>query len=221
MSYDGAVSPGSPAQQRDLSDVVIRKLAVGPMHNNVYLVSCVSTGAAVLIDAAADWPAIAAMIGESNTRVQAIVTTHRHGDHTGALVEAVRELGAPTYAGDPDADALPVPVDVRLRDGDAVEVDGLTLSVALVRGHTPGSVVLTYDDPAGHPHVFTGDTLFPGGVGATDHFDYQSFPQLIDDVQERIFGRQNDAAWVYPGHGDDTTVGAERAGLPEWRARGW
>ncbi|MEO8850311.1 MAG: MBL fold metallo-hydrolase [Allobranchiibius sp.] len=221
MVYDGSTAPGRPALVRELGSVSIRKLAVGSMNNNTYLVTENGTGAAVLIDAAAQWPAIQTMIGESGSKVEAIVTTHRHADHTGALAEAVRDLGARTYAGGPDADHLPVPVDVPLQDGDILTVGGISLTIALLRGHTPGSVVLTYTDPGGHDHVFTGDTLFPGGVGATTHYGYQSFSQLVDDVDSRIFGRHDDAAWVYPGHGDDTTVGAERPHLAQWRDRGW
>lgn len=221
MVYDGSTTPGQPALVRELASVSIRKLAVGSMNNNAYLVTENATGAAVLIDAAAQWSVIEAMVQDAGATVGAIVTTHRHDDHTGALAEAARSLGARTYAGAPDADHLPVPVDVALHDGDTVEVGGISLSVALLRGHTPGSVVLTYSDPDGHDHVFTGDTLFPGGVGATTHYGYQSFEQLVDDVEDRIFGRHDDAAWVYPGHGDDTTVGAERPHLPEWRNRGW
>lgn len=221
MAYDGRTAPGRAALARPLRDVTIRKLAVGSMNNNVYLITATGSGASVLIDAASDWPAIERLIQESGARVEAIVTTHRHGDHTGALREAADGLGARTYAGGPDADHLPVPADGRLQDGDTVQVDGLSLSVALVRGHTPGSVVLTYADPQGHEHLFTGDTLFPGGVGATNHYDYQSFPQLVEDVEHRIFDRHEDTAWVYPGHGDDTTLGTERPDLHTWRDRGW
>lgn len=221
MDYDGCTAPGQHALVRELASVSIRKLAVGSMNNNAYLITENATGAAVLIDAAAQWSVIETMVQDAGAQVGAIVTTHRHADHTGALTEAVRDLGARTYAGAPDAAHLPVPVDVPLQDGDVVEVGGISLSVALLRGHTPGSVVLTYSDPDGDDHVFTGDTLFPGGVGATTHFDYQSFEQLVDDVDHRIFGRHDDSAWVYPGHGDDTTVGAERPHLPQWRDRGW
>ena len=90
-----------------------------------------------------------------------------------------------------------------------------------LRGHTPGSIALVYRDPSagGHPHVFTGDSLFPGGHGRTtsteDHL------QLMDDLEERIFGPLPDETWVYPGHGDDTSLGRERPDLGEWRTRGW
>ena len=88
------------------------------------------------------------------------------------------------------------------------------------RGHTPGSVAVLWRGGAEGDHLFTGDSLFPGGVGNTDR-DPQRFAQLIDDVEQRIFDRLEDSTWVYPGHGVDTTLGAERASLPAWRERGW
>lgn len=221
MVYDGRTAPGRSALVRELDGLTVRKLAVGPMNNNAYLLTETGSQASVLIDAAADWPAVSRMIADCGAQVEAIVTTHRHPDHTGALADAANGLGARTYAGAPDADHLPVPVDVRLQDGDTVRFGALSLSVALIRGHTPGSVVLSYADPHGHDHVFTGDTLFPGGVGATTNSSDQSFPDLIDDASERIFGRHDDSAWVYPGHGDDTTIGTERPHLAQWRERGW
>jgi glyoxylase-like metal-dependent hydrolase (beta-lactamase superfamily II) len=86
-------------------------------------------------------------------------------------------------------------------------------------GHTPGSIALLYDDPDGSPHLFTGDSLFPGGPGRTT--DPQSFTSLMNDLGSKVFDRLPDETWVYPGHGHDTTLGAERASLDEWRRRGW
>ena len=93
------------------------------------------------------------------------------------------------------------------------------LQVISLVGHTPGSVALLYDDPTGPPHLWTGDSLFPGGVGKT--WSPDDFSSLIDDVESKIFDRLPDETWVYPGHGDDTTLGAERPHVREWRARGW
>ena len=221
MSYDGQVSPGDAAATRDTGNARISKISVSDMHNNVYLVTDPATGEALLIDAAADWPAIAAMIAADGGRVTQIVTTHRHWDHVRALEDAVRETGAQVLAGADDADELPVPVDRRLADGESVQVGTLPIDVVALRGHTPGSIALSFRGDDGLTHLFTGDSLFPGGVGATNHYDYQSFPQLIDDVEHRVFGRYDDNTWVYPGHGDDTTLEAERPQLAEWRARGW
>ena len=118
------------------------------------------------------------------------------------------------------ADALPVRPDVRLRHGDTVTVGEVHLDVVHLRGHTPGSIALAYDDPDGSTQLFTGDSLFPGGVGNTKN-PGQSFDSLIEDVTARLFDVYDDATWVYPGHGGDTTLGAERPHLTEWRERGW
>ncbi len=96
----------------------------------------------------------------------------------------------------------------------------MSLRAVHIVGHTPGSIALVYDDPVGHPHVFTGDCLFPGGVGNT-FGSGKNFASLIDDVESKLFGTLPDETWVYPGHGDDTTIGAERPHVAEWRARGW
>lgn len=221
MSYDGRVAPGDAPATRDTGAARISKISVSNMHNNVYLVTDQATGEALLIDAADDWPAISAMIAADGGRVTQIATTHRHTDHVRALGDAVRETGARVLAGADDADHLPVAVDRRLADGDTVQVGTLTMNVVAARGHTPGSIALSFRGDDGLTHLFTGDSLFPGGVGATNHHDYQSFPQLIDDVEHRLFGRYDDNTWVYPGHGDDTTLAAERPHLAEWRSRGW
>jgi glyoxylase-like metal-dependent hydrolase (beta-lactamase superfamily II) len=125
-----------------------------------------------------------------------------------------------TAAGAADADALPVIPARRLAQGDTLEVGEISLGVIHLRGHTPGSVALAYDDPQGHTHLWTGDSLFPGGVGNVDR-DPGRFASLLGDVQTRIFDVYDDATWVYPGHGADTTLGAERPHLQEWRERGW
>ena len=107
-----------------------------------------------------------------------------------------------------------------VRNGDELFVGDAALKVIHLVGHTPGSIALAYDDPEGHAHIFTGDSLFPGGIGNT-FGDPGAFEQLLTDVSERIFSRYPDTTWVYPGHGDDTTLGAERAQLDEWAQRGW
>lgn len=107
-----------------------------------------------------------------------------------------------------------------MEHGDRISVGVVTLEVIHLRGHTPGSIALLYDGGGSEQHLFTGDSLFPGGVGNTWK-DPDRFTQLYDDVVERVFDRLPDETWVYPGHGKDTTLGAERPSLPEWRARGW
>ncbi|MDF2091882.1 MBL fold metallo-hydrolase [Knoellia sp. 3-2P3] len=220
MTYTGDVKPGGPAAVRELAQATIRKLAVSEMANNVYLLTSRRTGAQLLVDAAADPNACLALVREAGGRLDLVVTTHSHWDHHRALAQVVAATGAPTAAGVDDADALPVHPDRLLRHGDRIEVGDLLLDVVHLRGHTPGSVALAYRDPEGRTHLFTGDSLFPGGVGNTAN-PGQSFDALIEDVTARVFDVYDDDTWVYPGHGGDTTLGAERPHLQEWRDRRW
>jgi len=220
MVYNGEVVPGGPADVRELPDAVIRKASVSPQDNNAYLVTCRRTGEQLLIDAADDVERVRTLIGEGGGPLRGIVTTHQHWDHHRALAEIAATTKAPTLAGEDDADALPVQPDIRLRHGDQVAVGELTLDVVHLRGHTPGSVTLVLTSSDGSVHAFTGDSLFPGGVGNT--FDNKAnFTALIDDVEDRLFAVYPDVTWVYPGHGKDTTLGVERPNLPQWRERGW
>ena len=221
MTYTGDVTPGGPSDVRELPDLTIRKMSVSPMHNNVYLLTCRATGDQLLIDAADDPQRCLALVAEGTGSLHHLVTTHRHWDHTRALTDVAEATGAVTYAGDLDAEGLPVAPTVRLVDGDRISLGDLSLDVAIVSGHTAASVVLAYRDPTGHAHVFTGDTLFPGGVGATRNDPSQSFDDLYRDVTAKIFDRYDDGTWIYPGHGGDTTLGAERPHLSEWAERGW
>ncbi|MBV2363628.1 MBL fold metallo-hydrolase [Streptomonospora nanhaiensis] len=216
MTYSGDTRVGGPADVRELPGLRISKLAVGPMDNNAYLLRCRRTGEGVLIDAA-DAYRILELIGDQG--LARVVTTHRHPDHWGALAEVVGTTGARTVAHPADSADLPVSVDEPVEHGAHIAVGESRLEVVHLRGHTPGSIALRYDDPAGHTHLFTGDSLFPGGVGKTH--SPADFASLIDDVEQRVFAAMDDDTWVYPGHGRDTTLGAERPHLGEWRARGW
>jgi len=215
--YSGHVSVGGPADVRELPNLVISKLAVGPMDNNAYLLRCTRTGAQLLIDAAAEPDRLLDLVGPDG--LSAIVTTHRHQDHWGALAEVAEATGAPIYAHRADADAIGVAITNRVEEGDVIVVGDVALGTIHLVGHTPGSLVLTYDDPAGHNHLFTGDCLFPGGVGRT--WSPEDFDSLYAGVVEKIFGRFDDETWIYPGHGNDTILGDERPNLDEWRERGW
>ena len=219
MSYTGDVQVGGPADVRELPGLTITKLAVSDMANNAYLLRSTATGEALLVDAAADPRALLALIGDGDLRT--IVTTHGHWDHHRALPDVVAATGAQTVAHPADAADLPVPVDRQVEHGDTVQVGDQTLEVVHLRGHTQGSIALVWRGPEGAgTHVFTGDSLFPGGVGNTQK-DPKRFASLIDDVEQRLFGNLPDDTWVYPGHGKDTTLGAERPHLGEWRSRGW
>ena len=217
--YTGDVEVGGPADVRELPGLTISKLAVSDMANNAYLLRDTATGEALLIDAAAEPAALLALIGDAPLRV--VVTTHGHWDHHRALTDLVVATGATTVAHPADAGDLPVSVDRKVEHGDTVTFGDQTLEVIHLRGHTPGSIALVWRGPGdAGVHLFTGDSLFPGGVGNTQK-DAARFASLIDDVEERLFGTLPDETWVYPGHGKDTTLGAERPHLAEWRARGW
>lgn len=216
MSYWGKVKPGTPAV-RELAELMITKASVGPMDNNAYLLRCRRTDDQVLIDAAAELDTLLQLIGTGG--LTKVITTHRHGDHWQALAAVVAATGAETVAGRDDVEGIPVDTTTAVDDGDTVSVGSCTLTVIHLVGHTPGSIALLYDDPDGTPHLFTGDSLFPGGVGKTG--SPEDFASLLDDVQAKLFDRLSDETWVYPGHGKDTTLGAERPHLAEWRARGW
>lgn len=216
-NYTGDVSD-TPPQRRTLSGSTIVKMSVGPMDNNVYILTCTATGEQLIIDAANDATDILTVVDALPGTPAQIVTTHRHPDHWLALSEVVEALGIPTAAGRFDADELPVTPDRLLDDGDTLTVGELTVGVIHLVGHTPGSIALTLDSPEG-THLFTGDSLFPGGVGKTQNDD--DFARLIDDVSTKVFDRFADDTVVYPGHGKDTTLGAERPSLPQWRERGW
>lgn len=216
-TYTGKVTKGGTPDVRELAGLVITKASVGPMDNNTYLLRCRQTDEQLLIDAANDADTILELVGDSLSR---IVTTHQHYDHWQALAEVQRRTGARTTAHPLDAEGIPVATDDGVSDGDTITVGAVTLNVIHLVGHTPGSIALLYDDPSGHPHLFTGDCLFPGGVGNT-FGDKDNFARLIADVEEKLFGRLPDETWVYPGHGADTTLGNERPSVTEWRSRGW
>lgn len=225
----------SPLFVSEHPDLVIRAISVSSMDNIVYLLTCRRTGALGLIDAADASDRILALIAEAaeaaaaDSQLQAgadppalawVLTTHQHWDHHRALAAVLDATHATSYAGTEDADALPVPADVHLAHQDTVTLGELSLTVAHLRGHTPGSVALILTSSDGTTHAFTGDSLFPGGVGNT-RGNAANFESLITDVEERLFAVLPDDATVYPGHGGPTTIGAERPNLAEWRERGW
>ena len=204
----------------DAGNVSCTKVSVGPMDNNAYLLD--AGGPVVLIDAADDAPRLLELIGDHG--LVAVITTHRHHDHVGALAEVVRTTGAQAWAGAPDVEAIEQQTGVRsipVWTGDLIEAGGIRLEVIGLVGHTPGSIALVLrsgraDEPV---NIFTGDSLFPGGVGATG--SAQQFNSLLADVSTKIFDRFDDETIIHPGHGDSTTIGVERPQLAQWRARGW
>jgi glyoxylase-like metal-dependent hydrolase (beta-lactamase superfamily II) len=214
--YTGQVTPSGPWQERVDGAVRVRKLSVGDMNNNVYVVSCHRTGVALLVDAAADPARLRAALGD--VRPIAVVQTHGHADHVRAWPALADEDGLAVWGHPGDATMFPRRLDRELGDGDVIEVGDVRVEVVHLPGHTEGSLLFLVvgDERA---HLFSGDTLFPGGHGRTstpeDHL------RIMDGLERLIFDRLPDDTWVYPGHGDDTTLGAERTHLAEWRARGW
>jgi glyoxylase-like metal-dependent hydrolase (beta-lactamase superfamily II) len=220
VTYSGDVRVGGSPDTREIDGLTVTKIAVGPMDNNAYLLRDASTGQAILIDAANEAGRLIELIGD--TPVGTIVTTHQHADHWQALAEVQKHTGAEVVAHPADADGLPVPVSRAVEHGEVLTFGDAAVSFIHLRGHTPGSIAVVYDAGgrlSGAPHVFTGDSLFPGGVGNTH--SPEDFTSLLNDVSERLFGPLPDETWVYPGHGKDTTLGTERPHLGEWRERGW
>ena len=219
-NYTGHVETRT-ASRRTLPGVTIIKMSVGPMDNNAYLVTCAETGESLLIDAANDPELLVGLLAEQAPKLDLIVTTHQHGDHWQALEAVAEATGAPTAAHELDAGPLPVAPNRLLAGGQTVGVGELTFDVIHLRGHTPGSVALALR-PSGKRkavQLFTGDCLFPGGPGRTT--TPEEFDSLMTGLENQVFGVYGDDTVVYPGHGDDTTLGEERPRLGEWRERGW
>jgi glyoxylase-like metal-dependent hydrolase (beta-lactamase superfamily II) len=191
----------------------ITKVVVGPMDNNVFVVRCRQTGEAVLLDAANEHEKLLELCERLN--VSKVLETHGHWDHIQA-VPAVRDAGYDVGVTQADAGMLPS-YDFVLEDDSVIEVGRLRLHTVLTPGHTPGSMCFRIE---GSPVLLAGDTLFPGGPGNTS-FEGGDFDRIIRSIDDRLFSKLPDDTIVMPGHGDDTTIGAERPHLQEWVDRGW
>jgi glyoxylase-like metal-dependent hydrolase (beta-lactamase superfamily II) len=214
--YSGHVDPGGPAISRTLeidgAEVEVRKFSVGPMDNNVYLLRESASNTALLIDAANDAERILTEVADVD--VVGIVTTHGHWDHWQALDEVRGHTGAPALLHPADAALVQAETDGDLEDGARLAFGRASVRLVHTPGHTPGSTCVLLGDT----QLFTGDTLFPGGPGRVT--TPGEFEQIMQSLEQRLFTLP-DETWVYPGHGDDTTLGTERPSIPEWRARGW
>ena len=196
----------------ETTDVRIEKLVVGPMENNVFVVRDTGTGDALIVDAANEHELLLEV--SRATGVRRVLTTHGHWDHIQA-VEALRNAGIDVGISAEDASMLPS-YDFVIPDDDVVELGSLRLRTIHNPGHTPGSMSFLLE---GHPVVFSGDTLFPGGAGNTS-FPGGDFGQIIESIDRRLFTLPADTL-VLPGHGLDTTIGTEQPHLQEWADRGW
>lgn len=188
-----------------------------PTDANCYLLRCRVTAEQLLIDAGGGAERLLTLVGPAG--LATVVVTHADIDHVGALAEVVAATRAQVVAHPAETADLPV-LHVPVQDGDLIRVGACSLDVLHLVGHTLGSIALLYQEPRGRPHLFTGDSLFCGGIGTTWE-NPDNFCALMTDVENKVFNRLPDETWVYPGHGADTTLGAERPSLPSWWARGW
>lgn len=193
--------------------VEVHRVVVGPVDNNVHVIRCRQTGDAVLVDAANEHELLLELCRDLGVRK--VIETHGHWDHIQA-VPAVRDAGYEVAVTAADAAMLPS-YDLVLEDDELISVGRLRLRTLTTPGHTPGSICFHVEDT---PLLFSGDTLFPGGPGATK-FPGGDFPTIIRSIEDRIFSRFDADTMVLPGHGADTTVGTERPHLQEWADRGW
>ncbi len=195
----------------------ITRVTVGSMENNVYLVAA-PNGDAILVDAAAEPEKLGELVAD--VKLHAIITTHEHADHTGALAtmhDLVPDAGI--LANETTAAGLPIEATAIVEDGKTYVAGDLEFDVVELRGHTRAGIALVFHGGAPVPHILTGDSLFPGGVGKTD--GRQAFDLLLTDVKNRLFEKYPDATTIHPGHGESATLGAERPHLDEWEERGW
>ena len=223
MAYDGNVTVGGPAQHFETEQLVIHKLAVGPLANNIYLLVDKATGSTLLIDAANDADALIELCGGE---LDQVLTTHGHWDHVQGLEQVVEATAATVLSSAGDAELLPVAVDRQVLDGESVWVGDTELKAVTLFGHglehdpkPLESIALIHRPTGGSVHIFTGDCLFPGGIGKTA--GRESFDSLFSDVKAKIFDEYPDSTRFYPGHGADSTLFAERPQITRWQERGW
>jgi glyoxylase-like metal-dependent hydrolase (beta-lactamase superfamily II) len=191
-------------------DLIVRKVEVGNMENNVYVLECPETHEAFVVDACFEPNKI--LDAAKGARITGILQTHGHMDHVQALGELKELLSVPVHAH--PGDNYPVAIDVELDDGQELKFGNCSAHVLHTPGHTPGGTCFLVSK-----HLISGDTLFPGGPGNT-WGNKQAFEQIIESIEKKLFVLPDETR-VYPGHGRDTTIGAERPHLQEWIARGW
>jgi glyoxylase-like metal-dependent hydrolase (beta-lactamase superfamily II) len=192
-------------------DLIVRKIEVGEMENNVYILECPVTHEALLVDGCFEPEKI--LEGAAGASIVGILQTHGHGDHVQALPALKEKLGVPVHAH--PGDDYPIPIDSQLSDGDELSFGkDHVVKVIHTPGHTPGGTCFLTGE-----HLISGDTLFPGGPGNT-WGNTEAFKQIIEMVETKLFSLPDETI-VYPGHGKDTTIGAEKPHLQEWKDRGW
>lgn len=196
----------------DATGVEIHQVVVGPVDNNVLILRCTETGDAVLLDAANEHERLLELCQALGVR--RVLETHGHWDHIQAVPQ-LRDAGYSVGVTAQDAAMLPS-YDEVIEDDSVIQVGRLRLRTIHTPGHTPGSMCFKLE---GHPVLFSGDTLFPGGPGNTS-FEGGDFPTIIESIDRKLFILPPETI-VLPGHGDATTIGSERPNLQEWIDRGW
>lgn len=194
------------------SDIQLNHFSVGSMDNNVYILVDPDSGESILFDAPTDAAKILSAL--EGAKLRYILMTHADGDHIQALQEIREKTGAPVAIHPAEAGLLPSPPDLLLHDEQTIPLGSHEIKVFHTPGHTPGGMSFLVDDI-----LIDGDTLFPGGPGATKR-DFGSFDQIIESIRDKLFTLPDDTR-VFPGHGSSTTIGAERPHLQEWIDRGW
>lgn len=194
------------------SNLLIDRVVVGPLENNVFTIRCKNTGNAVLIDAADEDKLLLDVCKRYG--VNQVITTHGHFDHIGAVIP-LRNSGIDISIHQEDSLMLPS-YDLTLSDEQIVSVGNLKLEIIHTPGHTPGSVSIQLKDT---PFLFSGDTLFPGGPGAT-HFPGGDFETIMESIVNKLMCKE-DQTIVLPGHGNFTDIQTEKPNIDMWLKRGW
>ena len=190
-------------------EIRIKKLKIPPYGTNCYIVACPDTKEAVIIDT----PGVASRILAESQELQIryIIITHTHSDHLGAFSEIRNTVRVPVVVHSAEATNLPSPPDLTLKNGDMLNFGNLTLKVCHTPGHSPGSICLLTGR-----RLFAGDTLFPGGPGHTR--TPAAFKQIIESITQKLLVLPEDTI-VYPGHGDDTTIGKAKQEFAAFSSR--
>jgi glyoxylase-like metal-dependent hydrolase (beta-lactamase superfamily II) len=189
--------------------IQIERYELGPFGTNSYIITCLKTGDSVVVDAPGDAPKILGQLQQTNPKY--ILMTHNHMDHTGVLAELKSALNVPVAAHPADADRLPIPADMMLADGEAIEFGNIRLAVMHTPGHTPGSLCFYTEG-----YLISGDTLFPDGPGKTG--SPADFKQIVESLQSKIFVLPDDTQ-VFSGHGDQTILGKEKRAFEAFAAK--
>jgi glyoxylase-like metal-dependent hydrolase (beta-lactamase superfamily II) len=202
--------------------VILKKLVVGPLASNCYIIGSESTKGGMIIDPGDEAEVILKTVKELGLDIKYIVLTHGHIDHIGALKEVSEATGAEVAIHAEEAGVLqrnsvntmmalaypaPLPPDRLLQGGDSLDIGDLHFTVLHTPGHSPGCICLL-----GQGVLFSGDTLFNYGIGRYD-LPGGSYSQLMDSIHTKLMVLPDDTT-VYPGHGPETTIAAERSGNP-------